>query len=296
MRTISPQLAAHLESETTTICRCWKLTRRDGQVLGFSEHDEPLNFGGNTFNPTSSLDPTTTQTSSGLAANSVEVIGALSSDELSSQDIRANKYDGAEVKVWVVNWTSPEEHVLENVFHIGEIGESDGVFNAELRTLESQLDQTRGEHFIRQCQANLGDARCNVTLATSLLSGNGVVVGQDGYRHITASGLSQFSDNWFQSGVLEFTSGNNVGAKVEVSRHRNLTPDASIEFWYQLPEQINIGDTFEIVAGCDKEFSTCKSKFSNVENFRGFPHLPGGDFAMSYASNSKNFDGGVIIK
>ncbi len=296
MRNISPGLAAHLDGETTTVCRCWKITRRDNQVLGFTEHDSSVEFDGTTYNPTNGLDPTVTQTASGLAANSVEVIGALSSEKISSGDIRANKYDGAEVQVWVVNWSSPDENLLENVFHIGEISENDGVFSAELRSIESQLDQTKGEHFIRQCQANLGDLRCGVNLVTASFSANGVIVAYDGNRNITASGLSQFAGNWFQAGLLKFITGRNAGSEIKISQHLKLNTNTLIELWHQMPLQVDIGDTFEIAVGCDKEFETCKQKFSNALNFRGFPHLPGGDFAMTYASNSKNFDGGIIIK
>ncbi len=42
---------------------------------------------------------------------------------------------------------------------------------------------------------------------------------------------------------------------------------------------------------CDQAFSTCKDVFSNTENFRGFPHLPGTDFVLSGPAASGN-DGG----
>ena len=51
------------------------------------------------------------------------------------------------------------------------------------------------------------------------------------------------------------------------------------------------GDQFDIIAGCDKLFSTCKSKFSNALNFQGFPHIPGDGFALSHAGSSSGFDG-----
>jgi uncharacterized phage protein (TIGR02218 family) len=45
---------------------------------------------------------------------------------------------------------------------------------------------------------------------------------------------------------------------------------------------IAVGDTFTVTAGCDKRFATCVQKFDNAVNFRGFPHIPGNDFVMSY--------------
>ena len=41
-------------------------------------------------------------------------------------------------------------------------------------------------------------------------------------------------------------------------------------------------DAFTVTAGCDKRFQTCHDRFNNVVNFRGFPHIPGNDFVVSY--------------
>ena len=42
------------------------------------------------------------------------------------------------------------------------------------------------------------------------------------------------------------------------------------------------GDAFTIRAGCDKQFATCKAKFANAVNFRGFPLMPGDDVVVRY--------------
>ena len=54
---------------------------------------------------------------------------------------------------------------------------------------------------------------------------------------------------------------------------------------------ISGGDSFRIVAGCNKQFSTCRAKFANTPNFRGFPHVPGNDFMLSVASRTDRNDG-----
>ena len=55
------------------------------------------------------------------------------------------------------------------------------------------------------------------------------------------------------------------------------------------------GDTFDITAGCDKSFATCKAKFANALNFRGFPHLPGNDSAYAYVNQDGEFDGSPLV-
>ena len=42
-------LAAHLAGAVTTLCRCWRLTRRDGVTSGFTDHDRDLAFAETTF-------------------------------------------------------------------------------------------------------------------------------------------------------------------------------------------------------------------------------------------------------
>ena len=39
-------LQAHLATCATTVCRAWAVTRNDGVVLGFTDHDAPLAFEG----------------------------------------------------------------------------------------------------------------------------------------------------------------------------------------------------------------------------------------------------------
>ena len=45
-KTISTALAQHLAGEVTTLATCWKITRRDGIVLGFTDHVRDLQIDG----------------------------------------------------------------------------------------------------------------------------------------------------------------------------------------------------------------------------------------------------------
>jgi len=46
MRILSNQFQAHLGSDVTTLCHCWKIIRKDGFIIGFTDHDQDLLFGG----------------------------------------------------------------------------------------------------------------------------------------------------------------------------------------------------------------------------------------------------------
>ena len=68
-----------------------------------------------------------------------------------------------------------------------------------------------------------------------------------------------------------------------------------IDLWRAAQAPIAAGDAFDIFAGCDKSAATCRAKFSNFDNFRGFPHIPGEDWATVYPNADENHDGGSLF-
>lgn len=292
MRPVPAALKAHIDTGATTLCRCWRVTRRDGTVLGFTEHDADLTVDGTRFLAASGFSASDAETALGLAAPNGEVAGAFSADVLSAADLERGAYDGARVEVLLVNWAAPEQVLLEHVREIGEVTRTANRFQAELRGLAARLDQSTGRVYARRCDAALGDGRCGVDL--SGFRTTGTVIAADALQ-ATVSGLSSFADGWFRFGELTFTRGALSGRAVDIGGHQVGDP-ARLTFWLPLPQSPAPGDTFEIVAGCDKAFSTCKAKFANGLNFQGFPHMPGADFAYSYVSGATPHDGSVLAE
>jgi uncharacterized phage protein (TIGR02218 family) len=295
VRTLDPDLVAHLATGVTTLCRCWKLTRGDGAVQGFTDHDRSLTFDGLMYEPESGFDASEETSATGFAVGGLEVLGALSSDRLSADDLAAGLYDGAEVRVFLVNWTTPAERHLLRVGHLGEVTREDGAFRAEIRGLAAALDQPQGRAFRHGCDADLGDARCGVNLAAAAFRGEGTVTVASNRRRLTVSGLGDFAAGWFERGRLVWSTGANAGRAMEVRAHRVIAGDVVLELWQPMHGAILPGDTFVVTAGCDKLFGTCVAKFGNGPNFRGFPHMPGNDFALSYARSGDVNDGAPVI-
>ena len=155
-------------------------------------------------------------------------------------------------------------------------------FTAEVRGLAHYLQQPKGRLFQYACDADLGDARCTVDLDDPAFRGIGIVADASSQRLFTATGLDTFEADWFTRGLVTFTSGANTGRAQEVKRHAAGDP-ATIELWQPMAQPIAPGDVFTITAGCDKHFATCRAKFDNGVNFRGFPHMPGNDFITAVA-------------
>jgi uncharacterized phage protein (TIGR02218 family) len=295
MRVLPDDLKAHLAEDATTVCHAWRVTRRDGTVLGFTDHDHDLLFDDTHFLAADGFEASDWESAGGLSAAAGEVAGALSSEAIAEADIAAGKYDGARVEIFLVNWTDCDQHIRLRVAEIGEVTRSDGLFRAELRGAAHMLDQSRGRIYSRRCDATFGDARCGKNAGNSDYRAGGTVGSADADR-MTVLGIDAFPASFFRYGSVKFTSGANEGVVVDVENHRKTGGDVVVDFWLPMAVAPAPGDTFQITAGCDKTFGTCKAKFNNQRNFRGFPHLPGADFSYSYADGETEHDGGPLYE
>lgn len=289
-------LESHLQGSVTTHCFCWRITRTDGAVLGFTDHDRTLQFDGTSFAPQTGMTASEATNTLGLGVDSVDVEGALSSDVISETDIETGRYDGAVVETFLVNWQSPEDqHVRLRQSAIGAITRIGNGFKAELRSATADLDKVKGRRIARRCDAEFGDARCGVDAGTAVYSGSAVVSAVRSAAEFVATGLESFAAGWFDRGLLTFTSGANEGSRFVVLRH-DVTGGKVRLILRDVPVlAVATGDTCCVVAGCDKSFATCRAKFANSANFRGFPHLPGNDAAYVYANGNETFDGGPLV-
>jgi len=294
MKTLPTGLQAHLDSGTTTLAWCWRLTRADGQVFGFTDHDLPITFDGTTFEPESGFTASEIRSGSDLSVDAQDAEGVLTSTTITETDILDGRWDNAEVEIWRVNWQDTAQRVLMRRGAIGQVRRGRVQFVAEMRSLAHVLNQTVGRTFQATCDAALGDARCGVNLNDPAYKGSGTVVTVAGDRSFTVSGLSAFADGWFALGMLTWTAGANAGRKAEVLGHAVGTSDVTITLLEAPVRLISTGDTFDVTAGCDKRFDTCKARFANAANFRGFPHIPGQDTAIRYAAKGGANNGAVL--
>jgi len=278
MRAIPAALQAHLDTGATTLCWCWRITRRDGIGLGFTDHDRDLDFEGTAFEAASGFDATEVRETVGLSVDNVDVEGALRSDRLDAADLEAGLYDNADVEIWRVNWQAPDERVLIRSGSIGEVRRGPLAFIAEVRGLAHVLQQEQGRTFQYACDALVGDGRCGVNLNVAAHRGTGTIGAIVSDLRFKASGLAGFAAGWFAQGKLTWTSGANDGLAAEVKLHAKSGGAVTIELWQRMSGALAVGDGFLITAGCDKQLATCRSKFVNAVNFRGFPHMPGNDF------------------
>ena len=135
MAGLNTGFANHIAPGVTTLCHCWQVTRADGVVFAFTDHDMPLAFAGVTFRADTGLSARALAQTSGLSVDNTEALGALSDDAIREDEIEQGRFDGAEVQAWLVNWAEPAQRVLQFRGSIGELHRTGGSFRAELRGL-----------------------------------------------------------------------------------------------------------------------------------------------------------------
>lgn len=296
MRAISPSMQAKLDRRASTLCNCWRLSRNDGVVMGFTDHDRDLTFNNVVFHARSGMTASEIESCVGFAAVAAEVVGALQADSLTEDALLNGLYDGASIEIWLVDWTNVEDRLLLEIATIGEVTRSEFSFSAELRSSAHYFDQQRGGAFQRSCLADLGDPQCKFNVTTPGFSTTGVVVSNTG-ELIVADLTGAFRAGFFAEGRLTFSSGANAGASVSVKSHSQSGLRASFTTWTRFGSAISVGDRFAVVAGCDKSPDSCRSKFDNLINFRGFPHMPGNDRVIAYPSSlAPTMDGGSFFR
>jgi len=294
MKQLLTSLQTHLDSSTTTLAWCWRLTRSDGAVFGFTDHDLALVFDGTTFQPQSGFTASEIRSGSDLSVDAQEAEGVLTSDTITETDILEGRWDNAAVEIWRVNWADTSQRALLRRGAIGQVRRGRLHFVAEMRSLAHVLGQTIGRTYQASCDAALGDARCGVDLEDPAFKASGTVVTIVGDRAFSVSGLSGFFEGWFALGTLSWLTGANTGRSAEVLSHKVSGADVIVALLEAPVRLIEVGNTFDIFAGCDKRFETCQSKFVNAVNFRGFPHIPGQNTIIRYAAKG-DANAGVVL-
>ena len=164
MKAASASLASHLAGEVTTLATCWRITRTDGTVFRFTDHDRDLVVDGDIYAASAAYSRTAISNDAGMGVDNLDVEGVFDSAAVSEAELRAGLFDQAEVRIFLVNWADPSMGSLR--LRRGWFGEvvltEQGVFRTELRGLTQALQQRIGELYSPDCRADLGDHRCRM--------------------------------------------------------------------------------------------------------------------------------------
>lgn len=215
MLNLPPALNDALASEVADLCWCWRLSRRDGLQLGFTQHDAALTLDGLVYQPVGTASLPDAETQAGLAPGSGTLHLAFQDEAISRDDAQQGLWNDARLDLLQTRWRNPIDFAHLQSWWFGEIRMSRRGCEVELVERQHKLEQVIGRVFSRACDASLGDARCGLSV-----------------------------------------------------------------------------DHPAYALGCDQAFATCRDRFQNTLNFRGFPYLVGNDVLLASPGSEPVRDGG----
>lgn len=274
MKAWSGAFTSHMAGVSRTLATCFRIVRTDLTVFAFTDHDREITVDLIDYTPIGAFTGTAAESQSGLAIDNLEVDAIIEATGLTDQAILAGLFDLATYEIFIVNWANPAGGT--NIVSAGTLGKiSHDAYTAqvELRSLSQYLRQPIGRTRNKRCDADLGDARCQVNLATYTVTGTVASV-VDRAQFSVGAGETPAAPG----GLLTFTSGDNDTFKREV---QSISGN-EITLILPVPFDITIGTTVSSYRGCDKLRSTCKTVFNNVVNHRGWADLVGDDHYFDF--------------
>lgn len=273
MKSRSIALAAHQALGSTTIARCWRFERRDGLIVAVTTCARDLLIDGDVYKSKYGLNPTAIAQEASAAVSNSEVNGTMAAESVTEEEIFSGLWDGAFVTVFEVNYRDLSMGILWlQSGNIGDVKAGRSNFTAEVRGLTQRLQKVVGRVFTKDCPWLFGDPdTCRKDLGP--LTVTGALTSFTSLRAFADSTRAEASD-YFGAGLITFTGGANAGVAMEIYSF------AAGAFVLHLPLPYNptVGDTYSLTPGCRKRWDEdCRTKWSNGNNFGGYPHVPGGD-------------------
>lgn len=273
-RYISPANLTMLAGNELTLCKCVKLTLRDGTVKGFTDHDADLTISAVVYRSNVGLSVGAMRWTNKISDEKTELSGVFSSETggLTEALARIGYYNEATVDIFLANWATPALVVPLKRGTLASITPKGARYVAEVRSLAYPLSKRQivGE-ITQECSAELGDAECtfptNAEVGT-ITSATATTVTDTGFVWAGADAdliggrfqLTSGSLQWFNNKIKSYDSGTDT-----------------FTFVRPFPVVPTVGWTFRAYEGCPKTAAVCLSRFSNLVNFRGFPFVPDRD-------------------
>ncbi len=253
--------------EYNDLVTCWKLKLRNGDVMGFTEFDCDLQIDEVSYSARSGFTRSAIENNSNLKVDNLEVEAMIDHEKITAEAILRGDFDFAEVTVFLVSATAPQAGIMVlRTGWIGEVSSVDGRFSAEIRGLLQSFAQSLCQTYSPQCRASLGDNKCKKNVESHTYKAKVLqVLAAD---EIIIDMLPLAAD-YFRYGTL-ITNLHGKDARFEIVGHEN----SRVLIRGNVENFISVGSEVTLIAGCDRNLSTCIKKFDNAINFRGEPFVP----------------------
>lgn len=274
-RTVPAGLQTALDTGVIALATCVKITAKDSTVYAFTDWPEDLIVSAVTYKTIGGYTASSIKSSAEMNVDNLDIVGYFDANGITIEDIRTGALDNAAVEKFKVNPRSISDGIIK--LRAGTLGREttgDVDYQLEFRGIFDKLQQSIGKVLTTVCRAELFDTQCGVNPAsftvTSTITG---VTSRAKFQDTTRTE----ADDYFNNGVITFTSGSNNGYSREVRDYTLSTGE--IETYLPFPYDVTATDAYSMKAGCDKSLADCRDKFSNVVNRRAEDFVPGLDKA-----------------
>ena len=219
MKTLSAGMETHLALSSTTMAFCFQVARTDGVVIGGTEHSLPLSLdisdgnGTVTYEPAVGFSRTALEVTNDFQPNNLTLSGAFDSVGITKADLRAGRYRGAVVKIFMVNWAKLADGIVPwGAYLPGEVAVATG-FEVQLRGVIDRYSNDIVNEIVGPCHLELGEAvQCRVQLDPPAWSATTAVLARLSNDAQAAGGVNTvtptvFNDRQFECSVGGTTDG-----------------------------------------------------------------------------------------
>ncbi len=261
-------------NELESVATFWRVLRNDGVTLGFTSHDRDLWFDGVLHQASPGMLPYAIKRTADFEPDSAEVEGALTHDTITSADLSEGRYDGAQVRVGIVDWETRETEILYRG-SIGAVLEQNGSFTAELVSRKAELLRDPVPRTSPGCRAAFCGPGCD--LPPPAFTHEGVLeslnTDTNSVVPIVSGNLALLVGGW-----LLWLDGPQAGIRMDITAFTETALVLDMPIDPATPP----GARIMLREGCDHTLGTCAARFGNAVNFRGEPFLPGNDLISRY--------------
>ncbi len=273
------KITQHYQGVTTTLAKCVKLLLIDNTVELYTDHDQDITFDGELYIASSAVGSSAVSDDVRMSTNSVDLEGLIEANGILEANVVARKYDNARVEILEVDYTNPDATGPRKLRAgwLGTISLEEGRFKAEIGGLGAVFSKRIGRVYTAKCDADVGDVRCGVNLASITFTGSVAAVEDEGNTlRITLATDPGTMDPVFDLGVLKLVSGLNDGSAIEIKQDLPVAiSDRRFTLHNKFPFTVLPGEQVVLIQGCDKTQGICQTRYGNVVNFRGFRDIPG---------------------
>ncbi|MBL1420252.1 MAG: DUF2163 domain-containing protein [Alphaproteobacteria bacterium] len=285
MQDLDVSWKAHLALNVTQICHCLKIEKGDISLY-LTDHDRPLLFLEDGYFPDENLTIAPAKFYRNLRDDQFEISSFIDDNGLSYDLIEADHLQDAQFYLYQVNWGKPDEYNLLKIGVVGDVYLEAAHVKLAMHGIAKPLEKRHNRLLQEKCDAQFAGDRCNIDTELAIYHKLGQVSLLKTTHSFEIELPSGVDSGYFDGGSLEWQSGENinVGAeKLRIMRQFKLSDCIhSIILYRTAKYPIALEDELKLTVGCDKSFATCRDRFANSAEFRGFDQMPGKAFKFTY--------------